>query len=242
MIESIRIRFRANIPDTEIAWGMHLNNERHQLAWCAPLLREHYPRSRIVVVTDGDSEVYEDLAERWKLDLVHGEKLYGCSTSHAFVNRLLANLLRGSETYLFKIDPDTRVWRRFRELPAVTSVFGTLESLSEGMRTEIRVPANIQGGCVGMTRDAAADILDSQVLNHQSCAVDYAHTWARTPEAIEYARRGGLLEDFVFSWGAYQRGIPFVESPEIRSRWKMTPDNSDLRYAVTHPHKIARPI
>lgn len=242
MIESCRVRFRSDIPDREIAWGMHVYKDRDQLAWCAPLLREHYPTARVVVIADGDGERYEDLAERYGLDLVIGEHLYHRDTGHAFVNRMLTHLLSGSESYLFKIDPDTRIWRRFRQLPAMTAVFGTFETLSEGGRSEIQTPANIQGGCVGMTRDAAAAILASQVLNYQSCAVDYARTWARFPEALHFAQHGGLLEDCIFSWGAYQCGIPFVESPEIRSRWRMTPPNPDLRFAVTHPHKVAKRV
>ena len=32
-------------------------------------------------------------------------------------------------------------------------------------------------------------------------------------------------------------GIDLVDWPEIMSEWQVTPENDDLRYAVTHPHK-----
>lgn len=241
MIEHVRHRLRGGIADTDVAWCVQLYRSRRQLAWCAPRLRRHFPRSRVVLIGDGDGEQYGDLARQFGFRFVPGEHLMALPTCHRYVTRLLDALLEGPEDYLFRIDPDARVWRPFRHLPAFTSVFGTLETLTEGSRDEVEVPANVQGGCLGMTRDAARAIRDSGVLNYQNCTLDHARTWARCADMLRCAAAGSFCDDFVLSWAAYRLDIPVVESAEVRSRWRRTPRNDGLRYAVTHPHKLPPP-
>jgi hypothetical protein len=146
----------------------------------------------------------------------------------------------GPETYTFKIDPDTRVWRRFQRLPGFSSIFGTLETATEHRREEVRGAANVQGGCIGATRGAIAAILESGVVNYHSCTVDFARTWARCGDMTSAAARGIFCDDFVISWAAHEIGLPLVECAEIRSRWRSTVMNDDGRYAVTHPNKLAK--
>ena len=114
-------------------------------------------------------------------------------TGHLHLRRMLTHMLAGDETYFFKIDPDTRVWRRFRCLPAFSSMFGTLETISEGCQAEIDVPANVQGGCMGMTRDAAEEMLSSGVLSLENCGVRYMQTWARCLDMHHAGSETGLL-------------------------------------------------
>ncbi len=159
-------------------------------------------------------------------------------TSHRYVRRLLRALTDGQEVYVVRIDPDARVARRFRSLAAFSSVFGTLETISEGRQDEISVPANVQGGCIGMTRDAAVRMLRSGILNHRTCATGFLTTWARCEDMRRVAARGSCSDDFIISWAAHRLGIPIVESSEIRSRWRRPVDNRELKYAVTHPHKV----
>ena len=238
MIERIRLQYNSNIADDQIAWAIQLHNSRLQLEWCAPLIRRCYPASRVVLITDGDEQYYEDLADKYGFELVLGLHWMTLQTCHLYVNRLLEHLLDGPEEYLFRIDPDTKLWRRVNALPAFSSLFGTLETISEYLRDEILVPANVQGGCIGMTRDAADELLSSGVLNHQSCVTDYKSTWARCADALAMAQKGTFADDFVLSWAAFRLGIPVVECEEIRSRWRRDTFNDDLRYAITHPHKL----
>lgn len=238
MVEPLRHRYRAAVADTDVAWVVQLYHSHDQLAWFAPHLRRHFPRSRVVLISDGDGQPYADLARQYGFRLVVGDHLMALPTCHRYVTRLLDALLDGPEEYLFRIDPDAQVWRPFRRLPAFTALFGTLETVSEGQRDEITVPANVQGGCLGLTRDAAEEIRASGVLTYRSCAVDYAATWARCADMRSCAAAGTFCDDFVLSWAAHQRDVPIIESAEIRSRHRRRVENPDLRYAVTHPHKL----
>jgi hypothetical protein len=238
VIERIRFTFRSNVADEDVAWAIQAYHNKRQIEWCVPILREHYPTSRIVVISDGDDTDYSNIARRWNCELVGGDHLMTLYKGHLYVQRLLRSLLDGNEQYLFRIDPDVRVWRRLRMLPAFSCIFGTVETLSEGRRDEIRYPANVQGGCIGLTRDAAQEILDSGLLNAASCAQHCHDTWARCEDMRLTVSAGRISDDFVLSWAAAASGIPIAESPEIRSRWRLTPANVDDRYAITHPHKL----
>jgi hypothetical protein len=241
MIQHLRHEFVASCDDTDIVWAIHLYRERRQIAWCLPLLRAQYPASRVVLINDGDDEDYEDLAQAFACDYVRGEHLCQLSTCHLYVRRMLCALSRGSETYCVKIDPDTRVWRRFSVLPGFSSMFGTLETITELHREEISVPANVQGGCMGMTRDVVEAMLASDLLTEEYCVTRCLETWTRCRDMVLTVRQGRFCDDFVLSWLAHRLAIPIVESPDIRSRWRRTVSNPDLRYAITHPHKLAIP-
>ncbi len=237
-IEHVRRTVHVDIDDGDIAWVIQVFHSRDQLQWCVPFLREHYPRSRVVVISDGDDEAYEDIGEQYGLDVRRGEHLMSLASSHLYVERLLRAFLEGSEAYCLRLDPDARVWRRFRELPAFSSLFGTLETITEGLAAEIRVPANVQGGCLGLTRDAVAAIVESGLLSREMCVTRRRETWVRCDDIFHWTQRGHVCDDHILSWAAYQLGIPIVESAEIRSRWRRTVANEDRRYAVTHPHKL----
>lgn len=238
-IRPLRHTFATDFTEADIAWVIHLYRCRAQAAWCLEHLRKAYRRSRVVLLSDGDDDAYEDIARRFKCTLVRGKHLYRLNTAHLWVARLLRHLLDGPETYLFKIDPDTHVWRKLRSLPSFTSLFGTLETVSEGCRAEIDVPANVQGGCIGMTRDAAAAMLSSRLLGRRSCAVDCHRTWARSVDMDLVVASGRFSQDFLISWLAHALEIPIVECPEIRSRWRRVIENPSKRYAITHPHKLS---
>jgi hypothetical protein len=90
-----------------------------------------------------------------------------------------------------------------------------------------------------MTRDAALAILSSPDLSYESCTRDCLETWARCRDMESTVRRGSFCDDFVLSWLAHRARIPLVESSEIRSRWRRFVPNTTVRYAITHPHKLA---
>jgi hypothetical protein len=158
------------------------------------------------------------------------------------VRRLLDALANGDEAYCFKIDPDTAIWRRFRRLPAFSSVFGTLETVTEGRLAEVEGAPNIQGGCIGFTGDAVEAMLKMGVLTEKACVANCKQTWARCDDMRRTVERGLLCDDFVISWVASVAEIPLVAHPEIRSRWRRQSSTGD-DVAVTHPHKgETRPV
>jgi hypothetical protein len=208
----LRIAHDVAPDDDDVAFGIQVFESYDQLSWCLPHLRGHYPSSRVMIIADGDG--------------------------HRYARRLLGCLLSGPERYLFRLDPDALVWRRFTSLPRFSCMFGTIETLSEAHLDEVRFPPNLQGGCIGLTRDVASEILGSRLLTKRNCSVAPESTWARCRDMQMTVNRGAVSDDFLLTWAAGELGIPIVDSPEIRSRWRRTPSNDNRRYAVTHPHKV----
>jgi hypothetical protein len=227
-----------DVADRDIVWGLQVYNCVAQATWCLNRLRRQYPGSRIVVISDGDDQSYEALRGWSGVEFIDGTHLHTLETCHLYVARMLRALVSGPESYCFKIDPDTCVWRRLLNLPHSPSMFGTLETLSEWRRSPIRSPPNVQGGCIGMTRTAAEAIVNSSVLTYDLCVARALETWARCTDMVQTVAQNRFCDDFVLSWAAGAVNIPIVASPEINSRWRWPVDNSRLTYAVTHPHKL----
>lgn len=224
--------------DCDVAWCIQLYQSNP--ARCLQHLRTHYPESRVVLLVDGDATNlarYAELAAEYRAELVSGEHLMAFSTSHLYVERMLQQALCGTERFYFRIDPDTRIWRRFRWLPDLACAFGTLETISTAFQDRIAHPPNVQGGCIGLTREAIEGVLDAGVLSYQRCVLDARTGWLRCADCEHIAGRGSMLDDFVLSWAVDAAGFPVLQHPEIASYWRDAVHNTDLRFAVTHPHK-----
>jgi hypothetical protein len=225
-ITPLRHQWRADIRDEDVAWIVQLYDSRAQLEW-------------FNLIVDGDGVFYGDLAERYGCALHEDTRLMRLATGHRYVIRLLETCLAGNEPYCMRVDPDARMWRRFAKLPAFSCLFGTLETASNGCGVDI-VPVNAQGGCLVLTRDVAQAMTASGLLTWQSCCVDASRTWARCEDMARTVASGRISDDFVLSWLAHELAVPVVECAEIRSRWRRPTPNTELRYAVTHPHNLPR--
>ena len=69
------------------------------------------------------------------------------------VQQILEAFLRTDADVLIKIDPDTKIQRRFSLMPRRmdSSIYGTVQSAGPGSKR----PASIQGGCIIVPRQAA---------------------------------------------------------------------------------------
>jgi hypothetical protein len=241
-IQSQRRAYISDPPDQEIAWAIQAYRCHDQLRWCLGHLRKHYPDSRVVIINDGDELSFGSIAHDYRCDYVDGLHLFALESCDRYVGRLITSLMAGHEAYCFKIDPDTKVWRRFSRLPAFSAMFGTIETITEGSRDEVLGAPNIQGGCVGMTRDVVEALATSGVIGHDTCVADCQHTWARCDDMRRSVAGGAFCDDFILSWAADALDAPIVNADEIRSRWRLPVSNSHQRFAVTHPHKLVTPL
>jgi hypothetical protein len=161
-------------------------------------------------------------------------RLFGIENGGAVIERMLVLFLERPTRYLFKIDPDTVIHRRFRYLPVRSGLFGTLQTVPE--------TPSIQGGCMGFTRDAAERILRSGMLRDSRLRepagfIDDSPYFFRMADR---ANRCGLASfDWIVPWVAGEVGIPIYPFDEVNSGWRQPPPNPDRRYAVTHPRAVS---
>ena len=201
---------------------------------CLRDLRRHYPRSRVILRSDGDPDPrFPFFAKRYHADFRGESRLFGIENGGAVIERMLTIFLEQPARYLFKIDPDTVIHRRFRYLPVLSGVFGTLQCVPD--------TPSVQGGCMGFTRDAAEQILESQMLR-DSRLRDPAAFISDSPYFFRMAHRAnrtGLASfDWMVPWIAGELGISIYSFDEVNSGWKKPPPNPDQRYAVTHPRAV----
>lgn len=223
-----------NYSDENITFFALTYKDYDAAAECLPDLRKHYPRSRVVLRSDGDDDpCLPILAERYDADFRAESRLFAIENGGAVIERMLVIFLEKPTRYLFKIDPDTVIHRRFKYLPVRSGLFGTLQ-------LEHETPS-IQGGCIGFTRDAAEQILHSGMLR-DSRLRDPAKFINDSPYFVRMAHRAqrcGLASfDWMTPWVASELGISIYSFDEVNSGWQQAPPNPDGRYAVSHPRAL----
>jgi len=198
---------------------------------CLRDLRKHYSSSRVILRSDGDPDPrFPMLASSHRVDF-HGEsRLFGIENGGAAIERMIELFLERPTRYLLKIDPDTVIHRRFKYLPVRSGVFGTLQCEEE--------TPSVQGGCMGFSRDSAAQILQSRMLRDVRLK-EPAKFIADSPyffRMADRANRCGLASfDWIVPWVAGELGIPLYRFDEVNCGWQQPPPNPEGRYAVTHP-------
>jgi hypothetical protein len=220
-----------NYCDHDLTFFSLTYNDLEATVDCLLDLRKHYPESRVILRSDGDPNPgLSSLASRNNVDFRLESRLFGIENGGTIIERMLELFFERPTRYLFKIDPDTVIHRRFNYLPVQSGVFGTLQC-------ELETPS-IQGGCMGFTRDAAEKILKSGWLR-DSRLREPAKFINDSPyffRMADRAERCGLASfDWIVPWIASELGIPIYAFDEVNSGWRVPPPNPDDRYAVTHP-------
>jgi hypothetical protein len=217
--------------DEDLTFFMLVYRDYELADRCLTDLRAHYPRARVVARSDGDSDPrYDALAARHGAEYLREPRLFTIENGGAVVQRMLDVFEERPTRYLFKIDPDTVVQRRFRFLPTRDGLFGTLQG-----RPECR---SIQGGCMGFSAGAAAALARSGLLRDPRLArpSEFRHEGSHWEKMARRADVSGLSSfDWGLGWAATTLGVAMFDFPEVRSQWKVPVEDPELRYAVVHP-------
>jgi hypothetical protein len=223
-----------NYDDEDLTFFALTYKDYDAASECLADLRKHYSASRVILRSDGDPDPrFPILAKRYHADFRAEEPLFGIENGGAVIERMLQLFFEKPTRYLLKIDPDTVIHRRFDYLPVRSGVFGTLQ-------TE-EVTPSIQGGCMGFTRDAAKQILESEML--RDCRLrEPANFIDDSPyffRMADRAKRCGLASfDWILPWVASELGLLIYSFGEVNSGWQQAPANPNGRYAVTHPRAV----
>lgn len=225
--------------DEDLTFFMQVHDDMREAGWAMANLRKHFPKARVIVVSDGnDSPAWPKLARRFGATYHRGESLYRTSAGGQIVQRMLDRYMEAPTDYLFKIDTDTKTHRRFDFLPTGKCVFGTLEWQTFARKESLHDQPSVQGGFVGFTRQAAELIHKSHVLLSSDLIHNYAGTYADVAEIRERADKGMVSTDFLTRYACRKLAIECVAFPEVRSQYRgwVQTDRPD-EFAFTHPHK-----
>ena len=234
-------RVGSAVSDGDITFWMSVYRDGRLACRTLEDLRRHYPMARVIVRSDGDDDpMHHRLADRHRLEYRLEDRLFPIENGGRLVHRMLQMLLERPTRYLFKIDPDTAVHRRFAFMPDRNGHFGTVQG-RDGHRS-------VQGGCLGFTQGAAESLLESGLLLNARLAspqrTDTLSHWTM----LEFrARTFGLASfDWSLGWAAERLGIPVFDFPEVlcvsyRNRARL-PRRINGQFAMTHPasYSVAR--
>ncbi len=222
-------------PDPEdLTFFLNVYHDGDFLMGCLESLRKVYPESRLIVRSDGDLDPRIcELAKTNGGEFEAGNRLYPIENGGQVMHEMFSCFFRRPTPYLFKIDPDTQVARPFRALPETRCLFGTLQRQ--------RPLYSIQGGCIGITLDAARELYRSKILlRPELCQRPPPYAFSRY--VIKTTVVDGLTcDDWLLGWACTELGIEMTDWPEILSEWRIAQKNEDRRYAITHPHKAVSP-
>jgi hypothetical protein len=220
-----------NYTDEDLTFFALVYKDYDATAACLKDLRKHYPSSRVILRSDGDEDPRFPLLARGHRVDFHGElRLFGIENGGAVIERMLELFLERPTRYLFKIDPDTVIHRRFKYLPDRSGVFGT-------MQCEEQSPS-VQGGCMGISRDAADQIQQSRMLRDVRLKEPgkFINDSPYFFRMADRANRCGLASfDWIVPWVARELGIPLYRFDEVNCGWQQPPPNPEGLYAVSHP-------
>ncbi len=221
----------------DITFYVGVYHDVELLDGCLSQLRKVYPQSRLIVRSDGDSDpAIASIAQQYNGECHYGERLYPIENGGRLVHEMLRLFLINATPYLIKMDTDTHVARQFNALPDVPCVFGTLQQAGEGKLL------SIQGGCSGFTRKVVQQLYETRILL-DPVLTQRPPPWAVNESLYKRAMINGLTGfEWTIGWGCEKLGVQLVDWPEIMSEWQVTPENDNLRYAVTHPHRLGPPI
>jgi len=226
--------------DGDIVFFLQGYHDCNLAEWCVSNLREHFPLSPLILVSDGDADpCWGRLAEQYSgVRGLYGERLFELANGGALLHRMLDLFFRAPSKYLISIDPDTGIHRRFEFLPTRTCLFGTLQTMPlTGPSGTVMYQHSIQGGFIGMTLSAA------RLLYKTGCflwpeLLDFERTWGRgEPTKERIATTALVSKDWIVGYCAKRLRLPMYDFSEVMCRWKTYVPNPDLRYAVTHPCK-----
>ena len=217
---------------TDLTFYLNTYYDCELLEICLQQLRKVYPKSHIIIRSDGDpDQSIPVIARQYNGKYAYGERLMIIQKGGEIVHEMFRHFLVNPTPYLFKIDPDTRVSRPFKALPDELCVFGTVQHQADLF--------SIQGGCIGFTLDAVKKLYASNLFMDTELA-QCPPPWCINEALLRRPMQLGLTSiDWTLGWVCKKTNIKLVNCPEIMSKWLYTPKNEGLRYAVTHPHKLS---
>lgn len=220
-----------NYKDADLTFSLRTYKDADRLHWCLDNLRRHYPRARVIVISDGDPLIKKSdlLIYKYKVEFFEGENLTGIENGGKLIQRMVELFAKDPTYYLFKIDTDTGIHRRFKWLPWGYGAFGQLQH--DGYL------CSLQGGFMGMSYEVVADIYKSGLCQSPDL-VDYKSSYALSPFILDYCEsRGKIGEDWIWGYIFAKLGVPLFGFNEVKSYWLDYIPNPDLEFAITHPCK-----
>lgn len=199
-------------------------------------LRQIYPQARLICIADGvDNPEFADFAQRHQVIYTVGERMKQARTfGGLWLERLFRFALEHSDSQHFiRTEGDAKFWRQFHAFPDADCA-GTLSP-----RCDWLFP---RGPCWYLRRSTIETILESGVLKQDIYKYDSWFSYGRYSRFLypgeAYDPTPILLEDVMLGHILQRLNLSLSNWDEVQIEFRdAPPDNADLKFAVTHPHR-----
>lgn len=224
-----------NADDAPLLWFVQTFRDLPKLRITLARLRTVYPRSDVLVISDGDANPeIEKTCARFGARYALREHLFGVESGGESVHQMLEAFLATDADMVIKIDPDTNIRRRFSFVPPATeaAIYGTVQTSGSGRDRLV----SIQGGCVIIPRHAAALLVDSRLLKSDRLKPPQI-AWAVNKLSLDRAALGLTSQDWTLGWACRELGLACKSHPEVYAshRRRLVDATRKWRMAVSHP-------
>lgn len=208
-----------------ITFYMQVYDDQQNAVVALAQLRRAYPDARIIVRSDGGGRHISDC---FGVEFYDEQRVFTPEHGGLAVHRMLELWNLSPTKYLFKIDPDTCVLRSLSNIPMRDGVFGTIQFFGKAK--------SVQGGCIGITRAAAQELLTSGMLVDGRLA-SITNIPPRFAKVLRMRiKKWGLASfDWSIGWACHELKIPVYAHGEIHSRWRNCCSTYSPDYAIIHP-------
>lgn len=210
-----------------------------QVSFCLKHLRSCYPIAPVVIIQDGlrNAEI-DAVAAKHGAHHIYGAYLKRAECGGAWWHRTLHAASQIGSDYVVKIDPDTRINKRFSHLPT-----GNLSSAVAGRLHNNGTPLEIiQGGAQLFHQTVIDQIIQSGALLDENLKCCYSYISKDVHgELIKpwWLSQGYLCTDYILSYISRQLGLSLINWDDCGCYGGHTPNFHETgHYAITHRHKI----
>ena len=195
----------------------------------------------ILILLDGEdaaSDQFKSEVVARNIKLIAGERLKD-KNGGKWLQRIFVDFLKEFPLYdgFLRLDPDTKVWRQPKYFPTNSGLFGDIYFLRNFGKT-------IHSACMGVWTEAAIKIVRSGLLNNEKFSDlkrwGYPrYSLLKFPEEAESSENIAFTEE-ILTQTCRTLGIPVDVWGEVRGSMKNRtgiPNNEDLRWFATHPHR-----
>ncbi len=195
-------------------------------------LREYHPQSSIICYSDGHyNQEFHALCNRFNAQFSVADRCKTLINGAKWLERMVTAMLGVTADIYFRVEPDTLILGTFDKFPKA-DLFGNIRSNKSF--------DYVQGGCVGITRQALSKFFESRIFqNREYCGHQFGYPRYLAPYRQPGEGSSGewlLATDIALSHAAHQLNLQLKEW----ERCKCFTTEKELLEAIapSRPHQL----
>lgn len=218
-----------------IAFVTHVYNDEGYAIRLFLQLRVFYPDNPIICIADGIDPIgFDAICSDMGVTYIKGDRLKLTGLGAAWTKRWMSAALDTADVVI-RLDPDVMLWRRPKDIP-MSDIFGMM------LGSTIHKRHYVRGCCSGYQNKAIGNILTSGMLDDplfkNNDLFAYRRYWHFRMDGEEKTPDMVYSEDPTIAYIAEKLGMSMENWSDIHVCFREPlPDNQNMQWSITHPHR-----